>query len=102
MGQTLHIASPAIIGIVIFLLFGSSAAGQMTFRNLADRRLILLGSVAIIVSMAALILALELGSLGVLIAASAGLAGATTIFAIGVTVVSAPGLLGLRRLAARA
>ncbi|MGO2862609.1 MAG: MFS transporter [Brevibacterium sp.] len=157
MGQTLHIESPAVIGTVVFLLFGSSAAGQMIFRNLADRALILFGSIAIIVSMAALILALEVSSLGILIAssvlaglaqgllfmtgmraiaaatepqrrteattsyfvvayfamslpaigagllaASAGLAGSTTIFAIGVAAVSALGLLGLRRFGARA
>ncbi len=70
MGQTLHVSSPAVTGTVVFLLFGASATAQLIFRDLADRTLIVLGSTTMIISMAALVIALETGSLILLIVSS--------------------------------
>lgn len=66
-GQILHVESPAIIGIVVFLVFGVSAAAQLIFRSLADRTLIVMGTISMIVSMGALIVALNIVSLPILI-----------------------------------
>nr|WP_281389085.1 MFS transporter [Brevibacterium renqingii] len=73
-GQTLQITSTAITGTVVFLLFGASATAQLLLRGLSDRRLIIGGTLTMIVSMGALVLALTLSSLAVLIG-SALLAG---------------------------
>lgn len=93
-GQTLHVTSPAVTGTVVFLLFGASASAQLVFRSLSDRMLIIGGTVTMIVSMGALVLALMVGSLPVLIASSvlAG-AGQGLVFMTGmraITAVTAP------------
>ena len=93
-GQTLHVTSTAVTGAVVFLLFGASATAQVLLRGLSDRRLIIGGTVTMIVSMGALVCALMAGSLPVLIA-SAALAGAGQglVFMTGmraITAVTAP------------
>ena len=93
-GQTLHITSTAVTGTVVFLLFGASASAQLIFRALSDRRLVIGGTVTMIVSMGALVAALMASSLPVLIASSvlAG-AGQGLVFMTGmraVTAVTAP------------
>lgn len=70
MSSRLGIHSPAVIGTVVFLLFGASAAAQLALRKLADRTLILIGSVAMLASMATLVTAVLTGSLVALIASS--------------------------------
>lgn len=93
-GQTLHVTSTAVTGTVVFLLFGASATAQVLLRGISDRRLIVGGTVTMIVSMGALVFALMAGSLPVLIA-SAVLAGAGQglVFMTGmraITAVTAP------------
>ncbi len=93
-GQTLHVTSTAVTGTVVFLLFGASASAQLIFRALSDRRLIIGGTVTMIVSMGALVAALLVSSLTVLIASSvlAG-AGQGLVFMTGmraITAVTAP------------
>ena len=93
-GQTLHVTSTAVTGAVVFLLFGASATAQVLLRGMGDRRLIIGGTVTMIVSMGALVCALMAGSLPVLIA-SAALAGAGQglVFMTGmraITAVTAP------------
>ena len=93
-GQTLHVTSTAVTGAVVFILFGASATAQVLLRGLSDRRLIIGGTVTMIVSMGALVCALMAGSLPVLIAsaASAG-AGQGLVFMTGmraITAVTAP------------
>jgi MFS family permease len=93
-GQTLHVTSTAVTGSVVFLLFGASATAQVLLRGMGDRRLIIGGTVTMIVSMGALVFALMAGSLPVLIV-SAALAGAGQglVFMTGmraITAVTAP------------
>ncbi|MGC3022478.1 MULTISPECIES: MFS transporter [unclassified Brevibacterium] len=89
-GQTLHLTSTAVTGTVVFLLFGASASAQLVFRGLSDRRLIVGGTVTMIVSMGALVLALLIGSLPVLIVSSvlAG-AGQGLVFMTGMRAITA-------------
>ena len=86
--------STAVTGSVVFLLFGASATAQVLLRGMGDRRLIIGGTVTMIVSMGALVFALMAGSLPVLIV-SAALAGAGQglVFMTGmraITAVTAP------------
>ena len=74
-GQSLHLTSTAVTGSVVFLLFGASATAQLLFRGQTDRQLIIGGTLTMIVSMGALVLALTLSSLPILVV-SAVLAGA--------------------------
>jgi MFS family permease len=67
MGSVLGIGSSAVIGVVVFLLFGSSAAGQIAFRSLADRTLIVAGSICLVLAMGLLATALGAASLALLI-----------------------------------
>jgi predicted MFS family arabinose efflux permease len=69
-GSVIGIHSPAVVGSVTFLLFGASAAGQIVLQGLADRRAIVVGSIGLVVGMAALVVALVTASLAVLIAAA--------------------------------
>lgn len=75
MTSVLSVSSPAVIGLVLCLVFGASAAAQIGLRRLADRTLILGGSVAMVVGMALLATSLATASLPLLVA-SAVLGGA--------------------------
>ncbi|MFZ7086941.1 MFS transporter [Curtobacterium sp. RRHDQ10] len=70
MGTVIGVHSPAAIGSVTFLLFGASAAGQIALQGLADRRAVVVGSVGLLVGMAALVIALLTASLAVLVLAA--------------------------------
>lgn len=75
MQQTLGIGSAAVIGAVVFALFGASAACQLLFQGLADRTLVLCGGIIQIACMASLSIAL-LADSTLLLVASAILGGA--------------------------
>jgi MFS family permease len=70
MGKNLHISSAAEVGFIVFLLFASSAAAQVALRGLADRALIIIGTIGLVVGMVILIGSLTATSTGLLIAAS--------------------------------
>ncbi|WIB62747.1 MFS transporter [Curtobacterium sp. MCBD17_040] len=74
-GTVIGVHSPAVVGTVTFLLFGASAAAQVSLRPLSNRALVLVGTVGLVVGMAVLVVALLAASLPTLIA-SAVLAGA--------------------------
>lgn len=67
--------SSALIGLVVFLLFGASTLTQVVLLRLPDRTLILWGSISMILSMGTVAAALVLGSFTALVV-SAVLAGA--------------------------
>ncbi|MCP3426883.1 MFS transporter [Rothia sp. AR01] len=70
MGSVLGIHSPAVIGAVVFLVFGSSAVAQIALRGLPDRTLIVAGSFALVVAMALLATAILMASLTLLVASA--------------------------------
>lgn len=70
MGSALGIGPPAVIGVVVFLVFGSSAAAQIALRSRADRTLIVAGSVGLALAMGLLAAALLLASLPLLVASA--------------------------------
>src|SRR5699024_3507165 len=74
-GHTLHMTTTAVTGSVAFLLCGAPPAAQLLFRVQSDPQVIIGGTLTMIVSMGALVLALTLSSLPILVV-SAVLAGA--------------------------
>ncbi|WP_256394846.1 MFS transporter [Kocuria sp. TGY1127_2] len=66
----LHVKAPAAVGIIIGLVFLTSAVAQICLKGLEDRSLILVGSLFLAVGMAFSILALWLGSLFLLVIAA--------------------------------
>lgn len=74
-GTVIGVHSPAVVGTVVFLLFAASAAAQIALQTLADRTLVLLGSLGLCVGMGVVVLALLAASLPLLVVAAV-LAGA--------------------------
>ncbi|WGP08053.1 MFS transporter [Bacillus subtilis] len=68
--QKLAVSSTAGTATVVFLFYGFSGLAQILLRNRADRTLMLIGTIALIVSMGALGLALVQGLLLVLVMSS--------------------------------
>jgi MFS family permease len=67
LGETLHISSEAVVGLVVFAVFAASAAGQLAF-DLVPRRLALPGGCAgLIAGMGLLAIGLAVPSLALLI-----------------------------------
>ena len=90
MQQTLNIESSAVIGAVVFALFGASAASQLLFQGLADRTLVLGGGFIQIASMASLAAALLSGSTLLLVASALlGGAGQGFLFTTGMRAITA-------------
>lgn len=71
MRDNLSISSTAVTGLVVFLFYGLSGGAQIGLRKYADRTLILVGSVMLMLGMLFLGSAVLLGSLPLLIASSA-------------------------------
>lgn len=90
MQQSLGIDSSAIIGAVVFTMFGASAACQLLFQRLADRTLVLCGGIVQIACMASLSVALLTGSTPLLIASAIlGGAGQGFLFTTGMRAITA-------------
>ena len=90
MQQTLDIGSAAVIGTVVFALFGASAACQLLFQGLADRTLVLCGGLIQIACMASLSIALLTGStLLLVVSAILGGAGQGFLFTTGMRAITA-------------
>lgn len=90
MQQTLDISSSAIIGTVVFALFGASAACQLLFQRLADRTLVLCGGIVQIACMASLSIALLADStLLLVVSAILGGAGQGFLFTTGMRAITA-------------
>lgn len=90
MQQTLGIDSSAVIGTVVFTLFGASAACQLLFQGLADRTLVLCGGLIQIACMASLSIALLTGStLFLVVSAILGGAGQGFLFTTGMRAITA-------------
>ncbi|MFJ3383481.1 MULTISPECIES: MFS transporter [unclassified Curtobacterium] len=70
MGQVLGVDSPFVVGVVVFALFGASAAAQIALRGLADRTLIVIGAVALAAGMGVLVWSLLATSLALLVESS--------------------------------
>jgi MFS family permease len=68
LGQILGIANHAIVGLVVFAVFTSSAAGQVVFVPLLGRRALAGGCVLLLAAMALLALGLALSSLVLVVA----------------------------------
>ncbi|KQO62395.1 MFS transporter [Curtobacterium sp. Leaf261] len=66
-GTVIGIHSPAVVGSVTSLLFAASAVGQIVLQGLPDRGAIVVGSLALVVGMGVLVVALTAASLPVLI-----------------------------------
>src|SRR5699024_178739 len=66
-GPAPHVTASAVTGTVVFLPFGAWASAPPIFRALSGRRVIIGGTVTMIVSMGAVVAALLAGSLPVLI-----------------------------------
>lgn len=67
LGEILGIHHKAIIGIVVFLAFFASAMGQLLFKNIDDYKILIVGSIALILGVACVGLSLLLYSLTILI-----------------------------------
>ncbi|PTE97011.1 MFS transporter [Staphylococcus epidermidis] len=65
--ETLGIHHKAIIGIVVFLAFFASAMGQLLFKSIDDYKILIVGSIALILGVACVGLSLLLYSLAILI-----------------------------------
>jgi MFS family permease len=70
MGEHLDIHAPATVAAVAAALFIASAVAQIALRSMADRLLMVTGLVFLIVSAVLLVIALQVESLGLLLAAS--------------------------------
>jgi MFS family permease len=70
MGEHLDIHAPAMVAAVAAALFIASAVAQIALRSMADRLLMATGLVFLIVSAVLLVIALQVESLGLLLAAS--------------------------------
>lgn len=90
MQQTLDIGSSAVIGLVVFALFGASAACQLLFQRFADRTLVLCGGLIQIACMASLSIALLTSStLLLVVSAILGGAGQGFLFTTGMRAITA-------------
>lgn len=67
LGEILGIHHKAIIGIVVFLAFFASAMGQLLFKSIDDYKILIVGSIALILGVACVGLSLLLYSLTTLI-----------------------------------
>lgn len=89
MHQALGIQSSAVIGAVVFALFGASAACQLLFQSLADRTLVLCGGLIQIASMGSLAAALLTDSTVLLVVSALfGGAGQGFLFATGMRAIT--------------
>ncbi|ROP61154.1 MFS transporter [Curtobacterium sp. ZW137] len=70
MGKVLGVESPFVVGVVVFALFGASAAAQIVLRGLADRTLIVIGALALAAGMGVLVWSLLATSLALLVGSS--------------------------------
>ncbi|TCK64530.1 MFS transporter [Curtobacterium sp. PhB136] len=70
MGKVLGVESPFVVGVVVFALFGASAAAQIALRGLADRTLIVIGALALAAGMGVLVWSLLATSLALLVGSS--------------------------------
>ncbi|MGH9059069.1 MAG: MFS transporter, partial [Acidimicrobiales bacterium] len=68
LGQVLHEHSPAVIGVVVFAVFGSSTAGQVLTAVVGTRPSLIAGCAGLVVGMVLIAVSLELASLAVLVA----------------------------------
>jgi MFS family permease len=67
LGQTLHITSHAVVGLVVFVVFAASFAGQLVFEVAPERQAMPLGCAALIVGMALVAAGLAVPSLALLV-----------------------------------
>lgn len=67
LGQTLHITSFAIVGLVVFAVFAASAVGQVSVEVVGQRRSLPVGCIGLIVGMALLAGGLATPSLALLV-----------------------------------
>jgi MFS family permease len=70
LGQVLHHRSHALAGLLVFVLFGASIAGQVVVPRLSDRRALLVGCALLCVGVALLGLAVAIESLAALFASA--------------------------------
>ncbi|WP_144765808.1 MFS transporter [Curtobacterium sp. 9128] len=70
MGQVLGVHSPVVVGVVVFALFGASATAQIALRGLADRTLVVTGSIALAAGMGVLAWSLLATSMALLVVSS--------------------------------
>jgi MFS family permease len=67
LGQVLHEHSPAVVGLVVFALFGSSTAGQLLTSVVATGRALIAGCAGLVVGMVLIAASLKVPSLALLV-----------------------------------